>query len=712
MTRRGCCVPTTFLVEFIAAWIAAVLLLWVGGLALPAAMATAAPGHVPATDEHQPPLRLTVDSLSPVVLRSASGTALAGTVTNTTTGTMSDLNLRVALSFSRYFSINALDTALTATQQLSTHRLSTTRLRIPASLPPGASAVWKAILPAHAFDSVGNGVYVLQVSVLSSVAEFAGLARVALPWFDNPNDSGVTKPMRLTMLLPVTSLPDRTVAGPLLYDTLGRDLAGDGRLSRLVDGAAANPDKITWVVDPALLQTVQQMSNGYSVVTSDGAAGPPQPGGAAAAWLAKIRAATSVPGTNVVALTYADADVTSLAVRGMTSDITLANTTAPELIRDLLGKPDVRSFAWPAGSATTADTLAALYVAGVRMLKLDREALTDLGPEAPSAAVETKSGPLSAVVGDEVLAATLAGSSTEHPVAGVAQRQLFLAQTAIYSQVEHRATVVVAPPLTWSVDPTSLSGILSALGSAPWLQPASIGDALAEKQVVPVRTLTPLTTAARRQLLSAVYLRSVRAQQAQVSLLAAVTAPAGIAADFTAGLLRSESAAWRADRSGANRLLQLNDQQLLGTVAKIRPVASNSVTFSEGSGNVPVTVANELKVPVRVGIKLVADPAVRLVQSPPVVIEVPAATKASAEIPTQVLGAGALPVEIQLTTPDGQNFGKPARTTLRTTAYAKAASYVVVAAFVALTATVVVSSLRRRRRLAGEARETQASDDD
>lgn len=709
MTRRGCCLPTTFLVALVAA----VLLLSVGGLALPAAMAAAAPGHVPATDEHQPPLRLTVNSLSPVVLRSASGTALAGTVTNTTTGTMSDLNLRVALSFSRYFSINALDTALTVTQQLSTHRLSTTRLRIPASLPPGASAAWKAILPAHAFDSVGNGVYVLQVSVLSSsVAEFAGVARVALPWFDNPNDSGVTKPMRLTMLLPVTSLPDRTVAGPLLYDTLGRDLAGDGRLSRLVDGAAANPDKITWVVDPALLQTVQQMSDGYSVVTSDGAAGPPQPGGAAAAWLAKIRAATSVPGTNVLALTYADADVTSLAVRGMTSDITLANTTAPELIRDLLGKPDVRSFAWPAGSATTADTLAALYVAGVRMLKLDREALTDLGPEAPGAAVETKSGPLSAVVGDEALATTLAGSSTEHLVAGVAQRQLFLAQTAIYSQVEHRATAVVAPPLTWSVDPTSLGGILSALGSAPWLQPASIGDALAEKQVVPVRTLTPLTTAARRQLLSAAYLRSVRAQQAEVSLLAAVTAPAGIAADFTAGLLRSESAAWRADRSGANRLLQLNDQQLLGTVAKIRPVASNSVTFSEGSGNVPVTVANELKVPVRVGIKLVADPAVRLVQSPPVVIEVPAATKASAEIPTQVLGAGALPVEIQLTTPDGQNFGKPARTTLRTTAYAKAASYVVVAAFVALTATVVISSLRRRRRLAVQARDTQASDDD
>lgn len=681
------------------------------GFAASPAASTGFRGTQEAPAAAAPPVRITVDSLSPLVAQSGSRTVLSGTLTNTTANPVSDLGLRFGTSYGRYTSVVALEAALVESHPTSTRQLMAKRTEIPASLPAGAAAPWKAVFPTHAFDALANGVYSLQISVRSSSSfETLGFQRVALPWFDSPYGEEPTDPMRVAVLLPLAAPPGRTVTGTLLDDRVPREIAADGRLSRIVDAAAANPDKVTWVVDPALLQTVQQMSDGYSIASPDGTAGPAQPGTTAAAWLAKLRAVTGPTSVDVLALPYADLDVTSLAGRGMATDITLASTSGPELTGSLLGKTDLRTLAWPAGTVTTAETLNALHVSGVRLANLDRQALSGLGSQTAAVSIDTKSGPISALVGDAALASTLSGESGGQPITGVAQRQLLLAQTAIYSQVERRSSVVVVPPLEWSADPTALSGVFAALGSAPWTRPARVNDVVADRPVLSARALTPMTADARRQLLPAKYLRSIRAQQAQVSLLAAITAPASIAADFTAGLLRAESAAWRSDRSAADRLSQLNARQLETTTDKIRPVASSVITFSEGGGNVPVTVANGLKVPVRVGIKLVADPAVRLVPTAPVVVEIPASTKVSTELPTQVLGAGALPVDIQLTTPDGQDFGKPTRTTLRTTAYATAASYVVIAAFLALTTTVVVSSIRRRRRLATD-KNTESSPD-
>lgn len=688
------------------------LLAVAGGCLFPLTGAAATPRLTPTAERDHAPIDLTIGAMAPAVLESGTRTTLSGTITNTTSDALNDLDLRVGLSINRYTSVSALAAALPQTQQLSSRRVETLRLRAPTSLPAGSTAAFKAVVAPHAFDSISDGVYVLQVSVRSSSSfETLGAARIALPWFDNPNSSELSEPLRLSILLPLAAPPGRTSAGTLLDDATARDFAADGRLSQLVDAASVAADRVTWVVDPALLQTAAQMSDGYSVATSDGTAGPPQSGSAAAAWLAKVRAATAGDTTRVLALTYADVDVTSLAVHGMTGDITLASTTAPELTRSLLGKPDVRPFAWPAGSTTTASTMTALHAAGVRVLTMGRSALSDVGSTASTARIDTESGSLSALLGDETLGATLSGPADQLGGSGLAQRQLFLAQTAIYA-INGRSRAVVAPPLNWSADPGVIAGILSAMGNSQWVRPAPIDDVIGDTSARPARALSPMTAEARRELLSGSYLRSVRAQQGQVSLLAAVTAPAGMAADFTSGALRSESAAWRTDRAVAGRLLDLNGRQLQAQQDKIRPVASSSVTFSENGGSVPVTVANGLKVPIRVGIKLVADPGVRLIQSPPAVIEVAAATKASTEIPAQVLGAGALPVEIQLTTPDGRNFGQPAKTTLRTTAYAKAASYVVAGAFVALAATVVISSVRRRRRLVGDRPDDGAAPDD
>lgn len=72
--------------------------------------------------------------------------------------------------------------------------------------------------------------------------------------------------------------------------------------------------------------------------------------------------------------------------------------------------------------------------------------------------------------------------------------------------------------------------------------------------------------------------------------------------------------------------------------------------------------------------------------------------KVSVEIDARVIGGRSLPVRVQLLTPDGQDYGQPATIELASTAYARAASWVVIVAFVAIAVFVVVGIIRRIRR--------------
>jgi len=68
---------------------------------------------------------------------------------------------------------------------------------------------------------------------------------------------------------------------------------------------------------------------------------------------------------------------------------------------------------------------------------------------------------------------------------------------------------------------------------------------------------------------------------------------------------------------------------------------------------------------------------------------------ASVELDARVVGGDPLAVEVQLIGPDGQDYGEPAMITLASTAYARAAAWVVALAFVAIVIFVIVGVVRR-----------------
>ncbi|NQW72694.1 MAG: hypothetical protein HQ453_08180, partial [Actinobacteria bacterium] len=80
-------------------------------------------------------------------------------------------------------------------------------------------------------------------------------------------------------------------------------------------------------------------------------------------------------------------------------------------------------------------------------------------------------------------------------------------------------------------------------------------------------------------------------------------------------------------------------------------------------------------------------------------IRVDPGKKVSVDLEARVIGGEELRVAVQLLTPAGARYGAPATISLVSTAYSRAAGWVVAVAFIALAAFVIIGITRRIRRV-------------
>jgi uncharacterized protein YfaS (alpha-2-macroglobulin family) len=121
------------------------------------------------------------------------------------------------------------------------------------------------------------------------------------------------------------------------------------------------------------------------------------------------------------------------------------------------------------------------------------------------------------------------------------------------------------------------------------------------------------------------------------------------------------------------------------------------VSLPGESGVIPVTVANDLDRPARVGLRLTGTPRVRFEAADVPAVTIAPGQKETFEVQASVLGTGPVSVEISLLSPDGDTFGTPVTTEVRSAAYARAAQGVVVGLFGILVLLLGANFVRRLR---------------
>jgi hypothetical protein len=299
-----------------------------------------------------------------------------------------------------------------------------------------------------------DGIYLMGVHVLQSTSIYAaGRARLFVPIASAKPAHTVS----MTTLVTFNSRPSLVRPGVLADDHLAREVAPNGRLSKLL--AAADFASSSFAVDPALLEELQTMAAGYEVLNGD--AGTVNGVGATDAdhWLARF--ATLQSRRDGYRLLYGSPDLAALVHDGQKSAIraTAAASLGVEATRTL------PLLVLPTGGRADAATV---------------EAAGDLNPQAIVLSDRTAagSGPLLAGPGKAPIVS--AGSAVSGGGPGpdpretpVHLRQRLLAETWIEAStssegVPHNRVRLI----------TNAAQAAQARGTAPWLQPSPLSALL------------------------------------------------------------------------------------------------------------------------------------------------------------------------------------------------------------------------------------------
>lgn len=477
-----------------------------------------------------------------------------------------------------------------------------------------------------------------------------------------------------------TSDNDQTVS-VLRDDSLAAEFAPGGRLYELVETGSALPG-LTWVVDPDLLDTAFAMTRPYRVqkpgtekkaakedntVAGTGSA-------AAAAWLEKLRSAVAKPGSQVVALPYADPDIASIAhnaaeLPGVDAALGKAATAGRLTVEGRLSVDTRSDVTWPYQGHLDQQIAAMAQRTGSSLVLVNGASLPE--PDAlkytPTAVRPIGNGQ-NAVVADEAVSAPFE-KDLKTPQEQTLAVQQFLAETFVISRQEPQNPrgLLVMPPRDLTADTAkALATAVQAAQAGKWVDPVKL-DVLAQGPADPkANTGVPAATdypsqARASELPSSALTDTVKIQSDLDILMRVLTLPQRVRGPFSAAMVRSMSTEWRAQPPEGSVYRDGVAGYLAELTKAVYVPKKNAITFAGDTGVLQVSVRNDLTQPVT-NLKLVLSPsqANRLKIRPAEELVLPASQSVTLRFPAEAQNNGQVTVTAQLWTtgPNPQKYGE------------------------------------------------------
>jgi Family of unknown function (DUF6049) len=635
-------------------------------------------------------VQVVMDSFLPIVPTTGADLNITGRVVNSSTTTVTNPSVQLRLSPAPVLGRGGIDRESSA-PTAATRTVASVQLN--SSVAPNAQMSFKFSLPFQQLSLNRQGVYALAIDVVDA-GQIVGSIRTFLPWY--PSEEKSPHAIGVVWLWPLADYPARTATNVLLNNQTPTALSPGGRLTNLVSVGREFSSTLSWMIDPSLVQTADALGRGYQVV-QDGEVVVGNRSTDASRWLDELR--SSISSSNAHALAYADIDAVADRKNGLSADVVRAITVAQPITSTIVKSSIPGGMYWAPNGQLDQKTANLLASAGTTTAVLSTAAMAGdtSSPRQGVADYETTFGNINAVLTDQRLSSAIAlpqRNASEMIVA----RQRFLAETAAIADspaalVNAPLTVVAAPlDLRWAPSPSFLRSVLRATQVAPWMIPTTLESLLNS----PRGTSDRLPYVAGNSELTRAYLGQLKVVQSKVGQLTAVQqTPGPVKQAYAEALVRAQSAAWRTEPGTGAALLTAISSELNTQIDQVRPISSGTITFSGDAGNVPVTLANDSDSVVNVGLSLIGVPSSRLESVPKTGIVIEPGQKISLEIPVRIVGGDPLPTKVQLLTPKGQAYGTSATIVLGSTAYARAAGWVVVAAFGAIAIFVVVGITRR-----------------
>lgn len=614
---------------------------------------------------------------------------------------------------------------------------------------------------------------------------------------DGSVSANLSSPARMTMVWPLAAPPQlapgvlggNTEPVRLINENMARSLADGGRLAELLaalqrvvgepppaqsdsvtsdtppsetpenpepsalPGSEKLADSMCLAIDPDLVVTVRAMSLGYEV--SDNPADPrstTRPGSgvdAAGRWLTGLR--WIAQRMCVVALPYAQADLTSLTRIGNTGLTEAALRSPADIIDTVLGVRSVRGLSIPALGAIDADGAAALTEAEMTATAVSSNSVAPVGRR--DAAGRYRIGDLAAQTYDAPVTASFAalGTAPSTPALTPPSQRVDLSDESEGSR-RQSAIGALAYPAIAAPEPGP-----TAPGARPSPDPVVGRSAF----LMPPTYWSPTSADAEALFTTArLLLESGAATPAPLSTLAAdlnsapeqarLIDPPGVGpvgevgsvltSDATGSIRRNVEDSWQFEgalvrsadvaatperymsplREDQLRAIRSPDAQgsavythlrraqteRIDAVASTLYRMSQSVTILDPGGRYTLAsersplllvVSNDLALPVRARITTSEPAGIEIGDLG--VIEIPARGTRQIQLPTQGDASEAISVQIRLSTVTGVPLGQPISLSVHTNAYGKPLFYITIIAAAAL---VLLTARRLWHRFRGQ----------
>lgn len=576
-----------------------------------------------------PVVQVTIDSFGPVAPEPGQDVTIKGTVRNTSTETFDQPQALTCIDRTHRLTSAAEIAAVPTEQDVPANDLdSCTRMTTADSgtfqqfenpLAPNDTVQFTLTVPWNEWRiSRDTGVYVVGVVFRGTTNDqgrlTAGRARTLMPVIGN---QPLTRKVNTALVIPLRHRPTQLGGKKFMNDSLAESMAPDGRLGKLL--ALGKQHRVTWLVDPAMLDEARKIAkDGYDV--SDGGKTVPGTGQkAVAAWLKDFDASVA-RGNQVVLLPYGDPDVAGLIDAGDPLKSLVRDARTRTEAFNLGGSTGFTNGLWLENGAAASRYLAAASTgfpgATPQDLNLvsssswpadSRPALTGASPVYD---IRTPEGPrdeVRTVVADAALTSGGPDAGTdENPIQ---VRQRFAAETALIAAAgSGTATVVALPPRGWDSGTQATAAVVGDL-SSKWITPVSVDQVVKSTANPPTRKAPAAPKS--NMVMSADQLDGVKQLNQSTDTLRDLLADRELLPEtMLQALLRSTSTSWRGfpDESARFAAIELGSVNLqLSKVHLVNNVVKGQrkeikVNLAGSKGTFPLTITNDTEWSVRVGI--------------------------------------------------------------------------------------------------------------
>jgi len=562
-----------------------------------------------------------------------------------------------------------------------------TRLR--DDVPPGADLTFHLRLDIGFLEqqAVEARIYPLTVELLAGGETVAEIRTPAVFLPENPKT-----PLELvwTFVLgqPVTYSPDGTFHGRELERRLAKGGALRGEIEALAGlalGETTSPVDVA--LSPSLVDQLQRMQDGYTLVTGEGTEQVPKgEGGAADAAdaLARIKQVAAADGVELSALPYSSPDIPQLLASGLGKDLPAQLDLGRRAVQEGIGAETTDTVLRPPGSDVDSQTLSRLRAGGVKVLLLD-DGPVEQPPQdrgfAPPATASFEAGgeaSITAVAPDEGVQALISSPITEDDPRLAAQWVLGDLAAIWLEQPDESRSVAAIVSTEEELPGAFLTSFTRNVAAAPWLQTRT-ATAIADR--FPAETGAARLRSSRPAPIPKDYLGEINDARAMIDTFRSVlvdpdstTLPSRLQRD----LLLSEGSALVANEQLGLSWISSIRERIADRFAGLTPDTSQVVTLTSRRGVIPLRIPNATGEQVHVLVRLVSS-RLQFTGENPREVEPPKTLTFSVATRT----TGTFPVQVVVESPTGQPLTE-ATLVVRSTAYSRIALYITLGAVAVL----------------------------